>query len=218
MYSTSIKKHSLPLYLFLAQNPTSNNGYATIFCNTNCNSLGKAVNQRFKESRVERSRQRADVSAPRSPFLQPLSLHGHSSIMEIVPIDYFQELIHVLYCDYYHRLISRHVNRATFWAPIFYIYGASISRFLLSVCPPTSPGRHFLSWQANFCSWSSQQQTRNASKSLQVAWLLFCCVRFNLPAYCNLKEPSDALFKLQPSPQKGWGAFATKRIERGARS
>jgi SET domain-containing protein len=28
--------------------------------------------------------------------------------------------------------------------------------------------------------------------------------------------PSDAPFELKPSPRKGWGAFAIRRIERGA--
>ncbi|KAL6896379.1 SET domain-containing protein [Trichoderma evansii] len=34
--------------------------------------------------------------------------------------------------------------------------------------------------------------------------------------YRSLQVPSDAPFKLKPSPGKGWGAFATKQIERGA--
>ena len=34
-------------------------------------------------------------------------------------------------------------------------------------------------------------------------------------AYRKLQLPEDAPFELKPSPGKGWGAFATKRIERG---
>lgn len=37
-----------------------------------------------------------------------------------------------------------------------------------------------------------------------------------LLAYRNLRVPSDAPFELRPSPGKGWGAFATRRIKRGA--
>jgi hypothetical protein len=37
-----------------------------------------------------------------------------------------------------------------------------------------------------------------------------------LIAYRGLQIPGDAPFELQPSPGKGWGAFATRRIERGA--
>ncbi|KAI1381783.1 hypothetical protein F4677DRAFT_3840 [Hypoxylon crocopeplum] len=34
--------------------------------------------------------------------------------------------------------------------------------------------------------------------------------------YRSIRVPSDAPFELRPSPGKGWGAFATRRIERGA--
>ncbi|EXJ78322.1 hypothetical protein A1O3_09483 [Capronia epimyces CBS 606.96] len=34
--------------------------------------------------------------------------------------------------------------------------------------------------------------------------------------YRSLHVPNDAPFKLKPSPGKGWGAFATRRIEQGA--
>ncbi|EED22476.1 hypothetical protein TSTA_059740 [Talaromyces stipitatus ATCC 10500] len=34
--------------------------------------------------------------------------------------------------------------------------------------------------------------------------------------YHSLQVPSDEPFKLKPSPGKGWGAFATRRIERGS--
>ncbi|KAH0553407.1 hypothetical protein GP486_006522 [Trichoglossum hirsutum] len=34
--------------------------------------------------------------------------------------------------------------------------------------------------------------------------------------YRSIPVPSDAPFELKPSPEKGWGAFAIRRIERGA--
>lgn len=37
----------------------------------------------------------------------------------------------------------------------------------------------------------------------------------SLLAYHRLQVPSNAPFELKPSPGKGWGAFATRRIERG---
>ncbi|KAK2747986.1 hypothetical protein FQN57_001577 [Myotisia sp. PD_48] len=37
-----------------------------------------------------------------------------------------------------------------------------------------------------------------------------------LLAYLRLRVPTNAPFELKPSPGRGWGAFSTKRIERGA--
>jgi len=48
---------------------------------------------------------------------------------------------------------------------------------------------------------------------------LVFCILANLPyvlAYHQLPIPGNAPFELKPSPEKGWGAYATRRIERGA--
>ncbi|KAK7421236.1 hypothetical protein QQX98_002366 [Neonectria punicea] len=37
-----------------------------------------------------------------------------------------------------------------------------------------------------------------------------------MDAYLHLPVPADAPFELKPSPIKGWGVFATRRIEQGA--
>ncbi|KAI1302275.1 hypothetical protein F5Y03DRAFT_362263 [Xylaria venustula] len=44
----------------------------------------------------------------------------------------------------------------------------------------------------------------------------FCPPDFSCVAYNRFPVPSNAPFALRPSPGKGWGAFATRRIERGA--
>lgn len=37
-----------------------------------------------------------------------------------------------------------------------------------------------------------------------------------MPEYQNLRVPSNALLALRLSPGKGWGAFATQNIRKGA--
>ncbi|KAJ5870837.1 hypothetical protein N7455_005778 [Penicillium solitum] len=39
---------------------------------------------------------------------------------------------------------------------------------------------------------------------------------YYLPAYHRLAVPAEVPFELRPSPGKGWGAFATKHIDRGS--
>lgn len=42
------------------------------------------------------------------------------------------------------------------------------------------------------------------------------CLQLTLQAYRSLHVPTDAPFELNPTPGKVWGAFATRRIQRGA--
>ena len=58
---------------------------------------------------------------------------------------------------------------------------------------------------------TSKKGTTARRSVLQLGW-----GGLSMLAYRSLHVPSDAPFELKPSSGKGWSAFATRRIERGA--